>query len=55
MLLTLKKISEGECDTCRCMAESLCGSPETIAALLTSYNSIQNKKVKKILPSSTGI
>ena len=32
-------------DTCVCMAESLCCSPETITALLIGYNPIQNKKV----------
>ena len=34
-------------DTCICMAESLCYSPETIITLLILYISIQNKKVKK--------
>ena len=33
-------------DTCICMAESLCCSPETIITLLISYNPIQNKKFK---------
>ena len=31
-------------DTCICMAESLCCSPETITRLLISYTPIQNKK-----------
>ena len=29
-------------DTCTCMAESLCCSPETTTALLVSYTPIQN-------------
>ena len=36
----------GRMDTCICMAESLCSSPETITTLLTGYTSIQNKKLK---------
>ena len=32
---------------CTCMAESLCYPPETITTMLTSYNLIQNKKLKK--------
>ena len=32
-------------DTCRCMVESLCCSPETIT--LISHTPIQNKKFKK--------
>ena len=34
-------------DTCTCMAESLCYSPETITTLLIGYSPIQNKKFKK--------
>ena len=34
-------------DTCICMAESLCYSPETITRLLISYTPIRNKKFKK--------
>ena len=34
-------------DTCVHMAESLCCSPETIIASLTSYTPIQNKKLKQ--------
>ena len=34
-------------DTCICMAESLCSSPETITTLLMCYPTIQNKKLKK--------
>ena len=33
----------GIMDTCMCMAESLCSSPETITILLISYTPIQNK------------
>ena len=29
-------------DTCTCMAESLCCSPETTTTLLVSYTPIQN-------------
>ena len=32
--------------TCRCMAESLCCTPEAISALLVDYIPIQNKKLK---------
>ena len=32
----------GRMDTCMCMAESLCSSPETITTLLIGYISIQN-------------
>ena len=32
---------------CICMAESLCYPPETITTMLTGYNPIQNKKLKK--------
>ena len=35
----------GRMDTCMCMAESLCSSPETITMLLISYTPIQNKKL----------
>ena len=34
-------------NTCVCMAESLCCSPETITTLLISYIPIQNKKFKR--------
>ena len=37
----------GRRDTCTCMAESLCGSPETITTLLTRYTPIQNSFLKK--------
>ena len=37
----------GRMDTCICMAEPLCCSPETITTLLISYTPVQNKKVKK--------
>ena len=37
---------QGRMDTCICMAESLCYSPETITTLLISYTLIQNKKLK---------
>ena len=37
----------GRMDTCICMAESLCCSPETITTLFISYTSIQTKKFKK--------
>ena len=37
----------GENDTCICMAESLCCSPETITTLLIGYRPIQNKTSKK--------
>ena len=36
----------GEMDTCICMAESFCSSPETIKTLLISYTPIQSKKLK---------
>ena len=41
-------IGRGQCrmDTCICMAEYLCYSPETITKLLTGYTPIQNKKFK---------
>ena len=35
-------------DTCICMAESLCCSPETITTLLIGFTPIQNKKFLKI-------
>ena len=38
----------GRTDTCICMAESLCCSPETITTLLIGYTPIKNKKLKKI-------
>ena len=34
-------------DTCICMAESLCCSPETLTTLLNGYTPIENKKFKK--------
>ena len=37
----------GRMDTCICMVESLCCSPETITTLLIGYTPIQNKKLKK--------
>ena len=37
----------GRMDTCVCMAESLCCSPETVTTLLTGYIPIQNNKLKK--------
>ena len=37
----------GRMDTCVCMAEYLCYSPETVTTLLTGYTPIQNKKLKK--------
>ena len=36
----------GRMDTCLCMAESLCCSPETTTISLISYTPIQNKKFK---------
>jgi len=38
---------EGKMDTCVCVAESLCCTPETGITLLISYTPIQNKKFKK--------
>ena len=35
-------MSLGENDTCICMAESLCGSPETVTTLSIDYTPIQN-------------
>ena len=32
-------------DTCICMVESLCCSPETVTTLLTGYTSVQNTKI----------
>ena len=37
----------GIIDTCKCMAESLCCTPETITTLLVDYSPIQNKKFNK--------
>ena len=37
----------GRMDTCICMIESLCCSPETVTALLSGYTPIQNIKFKK--------
>ena len=37
----------GRMDTCTCMAESLCCSPETTIALLIAYSPIQNKMFEK--------
>ena len=36
----------GRIDTCICVAESLCCSPETTTTLLIGYIPIQNKKFK---------
>ena len=36
----------GRMDTCVCMAESLCYSPETTTTLLIGYTPIQNEKFK---------
>ena len=35
-------VSWGRVDTCLCMAESLCCSPETVTILLIGYILIQN-------------
>ena len=35
-------------NTCICMAEPVCCSPETITTLLISYTPIPNKKFKKL-------
>ena len=37
----------GRVDTCICVAESLCCSPEIITTLLIGYTPIPNKKLKK--------
>ena len=37
----------GTVNTCTCMAESLCCSPETTTTLLTGYTRTQNKKYEK--------
>ena len=37
----------GRMDTCVCVAESLCSSPETITALLIGYAPAQNEKLKR--------
>ena len=37
----------GRKDTCVCMAESLCCSPEAVTTLLIGYTPIQNKKFEK--------
>ena len=37
----------GRMDTCICMAESLCGPPETITTLLIGYIPMYNKKKLK--------
>ena len=34
-------------DTCLCVVESLCCSPESIITLLISYTQVQNKKFKR--------
>ena len=39
----------GRMDTCVCMAEPLCCSPETVTALLIGNILTQNKKLKKRL------
>ena len=38
----------GRIDTCICMAESLCCSPETVATLLIGYIPKQHKDLNKI-------
>ena len=38
----------GIMDTCICMAESLCCSPEAIITLLLGYTPIQNKSFKNL-------
>ena len=42
----------GRMDTCICMAEFLCCSPETITTLFISYTPIQDKKFKKIVTNN---
>ena len=37
----------GRIDTCICMTEFFCYSPETNTRLLTGYAAIQNKKLKE--------
>ena len=46
----------GRMDTCVCMAETLCCSPQTLTTLLISYTSIQASQVAlvKNLPASSG-
>ena len=38
---------------CICMAEFLCYPPETITTMLSGYNLIQNKRLKKSNPTKT--
>ena len=38
----------GRTDTCICMVESFCCSPETITTLLIDYTLIQNKKLNSL-------
>jgi len=45
----VRGICGGGMDTCVCVAESLCCSPETVIAVLIGYTPIQNKKFKKNL------
>ena len=35
----------GRSDTCICMAESLCCSPEIVTTLLIGYTPMQNKQI----------
>ena len=42
----------GRMNTCICMAESLCCSPETITTLLISYTPMQSKKLKNKIKKS---
>ena len=37
----------GRRDTCICMAESLCCSPEIVTTLLIGYTPMQNKQILK--------
>ena len=37
----------GRMDTCLCVTEPLCCTPETVTTLLISYTPMQNKKFKK--------
>ena len=37
----------GRSDTCICMAESLCCSPEIVTTLLIGYTPMQNKQILK--------
>ena len=37
----------GRMDTCICMTESLCCTPEAITTLLIGYTPVQNKSLKR--------